>query len=434
MWLARTIAAGLLIGLTGVSWIAWRAIRAEQEQTRLRAAAEQLRAVADTARASERALREQAQRDELAALQKAYALDMVVAQAKLQNNNPGRALELLNRQRPQPGQRDLRGWEWRYLWLQCQSDPHVVLDDGSEFANLPSAPVGAFRDGSIWSLAVSRDGRIAAAGYRYEGRVAVWDLVTQKKIVQLKSGTGSVRVAISPHDSLLAFTVTTGPRNLGRSTLRFYDVRTGQIRAGAWEFAGECMGLAFSADGRTLAAATGGSDSRIILWQVSDNTNVASQAVGSWDFGGGVAGTPFAATTDLSLVVVGPGTEIKLFDMLRREERWTAIAADESVKALALSPDGKLLASGAGFQESAIRLWDVASGREIRRLEGHGVWVGAMEFFPDGKTLVSISADRSIRLWDLGRPGRGRSADCNMRFPPGWFSLTSDTAISGLTT
>src|SRR6185295_15808534 len=37
MWLARTIAAALLVGLAGVSWIAWRAIRAEREQARLRA-------------------------------------------------------------------------------------------------------------------------------------------------------------------------------------------------------------------------------------------------------------------------------------------------------------------------------------------------------------------------------------------------------------
>src|SRR6185369_1709552 len=44
MWLARIIAAGLLVGLTGVSWIAWRAIRAEREQTRLRADADSARA------------------------------------------------------------------------------------------------------------------------------------------------------------------------------------------------------------------------------------------------------------------------------------------------------------------------------------------------------------------------------------------------------
>ena len=57
MWLARTIAAGLLVGLTGVSWIAWRAIRAEGEQTRLRADAEKLRTAADTARERADALR-----------------------------------------------------------------------------------------------------------------------------------------------------------------------------------------------------------------------------------------------------------------------------------------------------------------------------------------------------------------------------------------
>ena len=72
--------------------------------------------------------------------------------------------------------------------------------------------------------------------------------------------------------------------------------------------------------------------------------------------------------------------------------------------ALALSPDGKILASGAGFTESTIRLWDVASGQEINRLHGHRTMVMALMFQPDGRTLASASGDQTIRLWDMNNP------------------------------
>ena len=80
---------------------------------------------------------------ELAARQRAYASDMNVARQALAGNNLGRALDLLNRQRPQPGQKDLRGWEWRYLWQQTRSDALFTL---------------CRIDSEIQSLAVSPDG------------------------------------------------------------------------------------------------------------------------------------------------------------------------------------------------------------------------------------------------------------------------------------
>src|SRR6266508_2490891 len=68
------------------------------------------------------------------------------------------------------------------------------------------------------------------------------------------------------------------------------------------------------------------------------------------------------------------------------------------VLAVAFAPDGKTLASGG--QDKTIRLWDVASGKELPRLEGHGDWVSAITFSPDGKYLVSASRDWTVRLWE----------------------------------
>ncbi|MEO6034934.1 MAG: protein kinase, partial [Verrucomicrobiota bacterium] len=56
-----------------------------------------------------------------------YAADMNLAQQTLKLNNLGRARRLLVRHRPQPGEEDLRGWEWRYLWQLTRSSALVTL-------------------------------------------------------------------------------------------------------------------------------------------------------------------------------------------------------------------------------------------------------------------------------------------------------------------
>jgi WD40 repeat protein len=46
-------------------------------------------------------------------------------------------------------------------------------------------------------------------------------------------------------------------------------------------------------------------------------------------------------------------------------------------------------------------LWDVATGKEIGRLEGHNSWDSSIVFWPDGSKLASASADQTIRVWDV---------------------------------
>ena len=69
------------------------------------------------------------------------------------------------------------------------------------------------------------------------------------------------------------------------------------------------------------------------------------------------------------------------------------------VNSVVFSPDSKLLASGS--HDKTVRLWEVATGKELRRLEGHQGAILALALSPDGKVLASGGEDRTTRLWDM---------------------------------
>ncbi len=79
-----------------------------------------------------------------------------------------------------------------------------------------------------------------------------------------------------------------------------------------------------------------------------------------------------------------------------------AVDAALPCHAIAWSPDGDLLATGEG---RLVRLWEVATGRELRRLAGHEGMVSAVAWSQDGRLLASASHDRTVRLWE---PATGR--------------------------
>jgi WD40 repeat protein len=67
---------------------------------------------------------------------------------------------------------------------------------------------------------------------------------------------------------------------------------------------------------------------------------------------------------------------------------------------LAFSPDGRRILAGA--EDGTMRLWDLDTGREMRRFEGHTNWVVGVAFSPDGRCVLSGSCDHTLRLWRVG--------------------------------
>ncbi|QQZ30204.1 WD40 repeat domain-containing protein [Thiothrix subterranea] len=99
--------------------------------------------------------------------------------------------------------------------------------------------------------------------------------------------------------------------------------------------------------------------------------------------------------------VIASGSEdktMRLWDAATGKEMKTLSGHSLGVSALAYSPDGKVIASGSG--DMTVRLWDAATGQVLNTLSGHSLGVSALAYSPDGKVIASGSGDKTIRLWN----------------------------------
>jgi hypothetical protein len=125
---AGAVAAALVIGLA-VSM--WQFVEKSKAYDRVFAAEQQ-----------QILLRDKAEAGALSARQNLYVADMILAQQALDSGHLGRTLDLLSKYRTNDALRNLRGWEWRYLWGKCKSDELFKLGGHSGIVSAwPSRPM-----------------------------------------------------------------------------------------------------------------------------------------------------------------------------------------------------------------------------------------------------------------------------------------------------
>lgn len=247
------------------------------------------------------------------------------------------------------------------------------------------------------SVAFSPNGRLLAAGS--PRGVELWDMDTGKKIREFSLAMGDwpfISVAFSPDGKKIAAGFS--PRYREES-IRIWDVGTGaELR----KLSSCCMGsIAFSPDGKTLLS---GSSvfwaGELVLYDVDTGKKVRTLQT----HGIGVCGVfspdgkQVASTTQ---GIIRP-SKVRLWNLATgREIRSFRRGRRAGFQCLAFSPDGRTLASSSGRNDELILLWDVRTGEEYSPLRGHTDAVTCVTFSPDSKSLASGSLDKTVRLWDL---------------------------------
>lgn len=103
-------------------------------------------------------------------------------------------------------------------------------------------------------------------------------------------------------------------------------------------------------------------------------------------------------------------------------------AHEEPITTMALSPDGKTLATAA--KDFTIKLWQLPQGKLLRTLKGHTRNILRLQFTPDGEKLVSASADMSVRVWSVktGNLERQWDSERTLDWHTGWIQAISISA------
>jgi hypothetical protein len=121
------------------------------------------------------------------------------------------------------------------------------------------------------------------------------------------------------------------------------------------------------------------------------------------------------------VATAGGGGNVVLWRVADRAQVLTLAADPQWVQAVAFPSDGALLAA-AGSGERFTTLWDVATGRLVGRLR-HPTYVMAVRFDPQGRTLVTPANDGTLRLWDVASQ---RQLGVALPGPDQWSVLAFD--------
>jgi WD40 repeat protein/serine/threonine protein kinase len=410
---ATGITLALLLGTCASVWQAIRATQAENDARLSEKTAVQLRRKAELEGERARAKAALARLNE-------YTSDINLAQQSLAAGNYGRAVYLLKKHRTQPGETDLRGFEWRYLWQVSRGDQHTTFPNQK----------GAVR----WTV-FSASGQWLALGL--DNQINIWDISnrTLVKTLPIRSRSAvfskdNTHFIVGTDSDLFLFDTSTWSeshlpsRNNGPLALspdgsllaagspdgvRLRDTASWQEQA---LFSGAYPPLAFSRDGKSLVANT---RAGVTLWDLSQ----ASPRV-VLDDSEGLFGPYFRDELGRVVTFTGDGEGIiaprnRPSEQAAFEVGWwdarsgkrlneSKQASDSAqhtglIACLALAPDGRTLATAS--MDHSIRLWDAQTHQLLTTLHGHLSEVWALAFSPDGATLVSGAKDGSVSFWAI---------------------------------
>jgi WD40 repeat protein len=205
---------------------------------------------------------------------------------------------------------------------------------------------------------------------------------------ELKGHTGLIySLAFSPDGKLLA---TAGFDNL----VKLWDFAAGgkEIRT-LTGHVGPVYSVAFHPDGKTLVSSS--DDKTIRLWNVADG-KLIRELKGH----GGIVDS-IALNPEGKVLASGSADKsVRLWNPADGKEVKTLGSHGNSVYGVAFSPDGKLLASASA--DALVKLWDVPGQKELKTLKGHDGPVTGAVFTPDNQSVLSIGLlDRCLRMWNV---------------------------------
>ncbi len=249
----------------------------------------------------------------------------------------------------------------------------------------PRVPVTS----QIASLAFRRDGSLLAAG-RYK-QVELVDPVSRKVVAALDGHVDVVRsLAFSPDGRLLA---AAGGLPARKGELKVWDVEKREAIRTVEAHTDNIYSVAFSPDGKTIA--TAGYDKIAKLWDAATGQETATLK----DHTDGIFVLAFSP--DGKRLATGSADRtIKVWDTATGKRLFTLGDSQDNVYSLAWHPAGRQIAAAGA--DKTLRTWDVGDrdGKQARAITGHEDAVLQVAYSPDGNELVTASADGHIKIWD----------------------------------
>jgi WD40 repeat protein len=270
------------------------------------------------------------------------------------------------------------------------------VDDGDKrFGRIWDTATGAERQllesaRYLEAIAFSPDGKLLAVGGGMGEVLRVWDVAAGRLLHRIDGRRTDHGLTFSPDSKTLAAWCDD-------RTLRLWDMATGKEQAALRTTRGLC--LAFAPDGKVLA---GGGQDGLVLWDVAARRELRQlPSRRAWALAFAPDGKTLAADCG-SIQLWDVGTGKPLLAPLTRAGH------GEAVDWLAVSPDGKVLAS-ASYGEGTLCLWDADSGKLLHRLPGHDIACRFNCFSPDGRLIASGGHDGFVHLWETatGKERRG---------------------------